>query len=66
MKEEYSFKHGDRGKFYRPGARLEMPVYLDEQVQAYLSEKAESKGVPLSELVNDLLKREIEIIETIK
>ena len=32
MKEEYDFKGGERGKFYRPSASLELPVYLNEQV----------------------------------
>jgi hypothetical protein len=41
-------------------------VYLDEEVQTYLAKKAEAKGVELSELVNKLLKKEIEIIEAVK
>ena len=40
-----------------------MPVYLEERVQDYLSPKAEAKGVDLAELVNDMLKKDIEIIE---
>jgi hypothetical protein len=35
-------------------------------MQAYLSTIAAKKGVPLSELANDLLKKEIAILETIK
>ena len=35
---------------------------LNEQVQAYLSEKADGKGISL----NDLLRREVEIIEAVK
>jgi hypothetical protein len=56
MKDHYDF-----GK-----AVFKLPVYLDEQVQDYLSAKAEAKGIDLSDLVNDLLKREIEIIEAVK
>lgn len=66
MKEEYDFSKGQRGKFYQPGAVFRLPVYLDEDVQSYLAAKAQSKGVELSELVNELLKKEIEIIETVK
>jgi hypothetical protein len=40
-------------------------VYLDDKVQSYLVAKAEAKGVELSVLVNDLLRKEIEIIETV-
>ena len=64
MKREYDFSKGQRGKFHKPGAVFKLPVYLDEKVQSYLVTKAESKGVDLSDLVNDLLKRDIEIIET--
>ena len=50
---------------YRPDAVFRLPVYLDEQVQSYLVAKADAKGVELSDLVNDLLRREIEMIETV-
>jgi predicted HicB family RNase H-like nuclease len=60
-----SDKGSERGKF-RSAASLESPVYLDHQVRAYLSKKAAHKGVSLNDLVNDLLRREIEIIETVK
>jgi hypothetical protein len=43
-----------------------LPVYLDADVQRYLTERAADKGVPLGELVNGLLKREIQIIESVK
>ena len=66
MKENYDFSKGERGKFYRKGAVFKFPIYLDEGVQSYLVEKAEGKGIELSELVNDLLKKEIAIIETVK
>jgi hypothetical protein len=40
-----------------------LPVYLDEKVERYLAAKADAKGVELSELVNELLKKDIELIE---
>ncbi|HEY1364996.1 MAG TPA: hypothetical protein VGF60_22315 [Xanthobacteraceae bacterium] len=61
---EIDFSGGTRGKFYRPNARLNLPVYLDADVQAYLAALAARKGVPLSELANDLLKKDIAILET--
>jgi hypothetical protein len=66
MKDHYDFSKGVRGKFFGPEAVFRLPVYLDESVQSYLAGKAEAKGIDLSELVNDLLKREIEIIEAVK
>ncbi|MGH9962522.1 MAG: hypothetical protein ACREBC_36305 [Pyrinomonadaceae bacterium] len=63
MKAHYDFSKGERGKFYKPDAKINLPVYLEEEVQAYLLKQAAKKGMELSELVNDLLKRDIEIIE---
>lgn len=66
MKPEYDFTRGERGKFFRPDAKIRLPIYLDDEVQTYLAERAIQKGVPLEELVNDLLKREIQIIQSAK
>ena len=66
MKSEYDFSAAEQGKFYRPDAELHLPVYLDPEVEAYLRERAASKGIDLNRLVNDLLKRDIELIEAVK
>ena len=66
MPAEIDFSKGVRGKFYHANAALNLPVYLDADVQAYLSAIASKKGVQLSDLANDLLKREIAIIEAVK
>jgi hypothetical protein len=60
---EIDFSGASRGKFHRPNARLNLPVYLDADVQAYLAALAARKGVPLSDLANDLLKKDIAILE---
>ena len=66
MKPEYDFSKGERGKFFRPDAEIRLPIYLNTPVQKYLEQRAAQKGVPLGELVNDLLKQEIQIIESVK
>ncbi len=63
---EIDFSKAEVGKFYRPNAVLHIPLYLDQQVQAWLVEKAGSKGVPVEDIANELLRREIEIIEAMK
>ena len=35
MKTEYDFSKGERGKFYRPDAQLNLPVYLEPDVREY-------------------------------
>lgn len=66
MKDRYDFSKGVRGKFYRPDAVFRLPVYRDEKVKSYLTAKADAKDKDLSDLVNDMLRREIEIIEAVK
>ncbi|MDX1653863.1 MAG: hypothetical protein R3310_01495 [Candidatus Competibacteraceae bacterium] len=66
MKQEYDFSKGERGKFFRKSARLNLPIYLDEEVQAYVQERARSKGVDVNQLVNDMLKQDIKLIEAVK
>lgn len=66
MKPEYDFSKGERGKFFKADAELRLPIYLDEDIQRYLTERAADKGVPLSEMVNGLLKRDIQMIESVK
>jgi hypothetical protein len=63
MRDEYDFSKGARGKFYRADAQFKLPVYLDHEVQTYLSKRAARRGVELAELVNDLLRKDIELIE---
>jgi len=63
MPDEIDFSKGVRGKFYRPRTKLNLPVYLDSEVRARLTTLACAKGVDLSVLVNDLLRKDIELIE---
>jgi hypothetical protein len=60
---EIDFSGGTRGKFHRPNIRLNIPFYLDTDVQAYLAALAARRGVHLSDLANDLLKNDIAILE---
>ena len=61
---EIDFSQGVRGSFYRPGMKLNLPVYLDDEIQSRLTSLASAKGVDMSDLVNDLLRKDLELIET--
>lgn len=63
MKDEYDFSKAKRGRFYREDAVLAPPVHLDPKVLAFLTAGAQARGIPLDELVNELLKKDIELIE---
>ena len=49
-----------------PGAKVLVPVSIEKGVWEYFSGKAEKRGVELSELVTEVLKRDIEINEALK
>jgi len=66
MKPEYDFSQAERGTFYRKDAVLDLPVYLDADIRNWLTDRAKAKGIDLGRLVNDLLKRDIELIEAVK
>jgi hypothetical protein len=66
MKREYDFSQGERGKFYRPDAKFNIPVYLDKDVLTFLSKKAKTKGVEVSQLINDILRKDIDLFEALE
>jgi cytidylate kinase len=63
MRREYDFSKGVRGRFYRPGAELRLPIYLDARLQRQLERIAQKKGTEIGALVNHLVKKEVELIE---
>jgi len=65
MKDEYNFSNAERRRFYRPNTQLKLPVYLDQDIENWISEKAKAKGVNLQSLVNDLLRQDISLIKEI-
>jgi len=66
MKKDYDFSKGERGKFYRPDAQLNIPVYLDIAVRTYLAARAKSKDIELNQLVNELLRKDISLIKSVE
>lgn len=63
MPAEIDFSNGARGKFFHAGARLSLPVCLEAEVQDYLAARAKARGIEVGQLVNELLKKDIELIE---
>ena len=61
--DDLDFSAGQRGKFYRPGATLSFPVFLDADVELTLTQIADARGIELSALVNELLKKDIESLQ---
>jgi hypothetical protein len=66
MREEYDFSKGERGKFYRPDVKLHIPIYLDDEVSAFVDKIALKKGVDRSSVVNELLRSDMKIVEVME
>jgi len=65
MKKNCDFEHAEQGKFYRPIEQLEIPVYVDKDVQRFLMKKAAKEDKSISEIVNTLLKTDIAIAQAL-
>ena len=66
MKKEYDFSKGERGKFYRPDMKLNIPIYLDDEVSAFVEKIASKKRTDRSSVVNELLRGDIKIAEAME
>lgn len=61
MKDEYDFSNAEQGKFYIPVEEIELPVYLDKDILEFLNKKSKITQESLQTLVNDLIRKDIEI-----
>lgn len=66
MKKEYNFSKGERGKFYRPGAELNFPIYLEPEIADFMRNLAGEKGTDVETIVNDWLKKDIELVQSVR
>ncbi|MGD0359824.1 MAG: hypothetical protein ABSC93_03080 [Bryobacteraceae bacterium] len=67
MPFEIDFSKGIRGLHHiPPGAKVLMAASIERSVWEYFSRKAERRGVELSEILTEVLKRDIEINEALK
>ena len=63
MKREYDFSKAIRGKFYRRGADLRLPIYLEPKLQSKIERLARRKGKDVGEMVNQLLRKDVDFLE---
>ncbi len=67
MPAEIDFSKASRGRHHvPPDTEVFLPASIERSVWEYFSDKAERKGVGLSQLLTDVLRREIEINEAHK
>ncbi len=66
MEDQYDFSKAERGKFHRPGAKLNLPVYLDDEVREFVARIAANKHADISQVVNDLLKSDMDLAKAMQ
>jgi hypothetical protein len=66
MKKEYDFSNAEQGKFYVPMDEIKLPIYLDKDVESFLSHSIQKSGKSsLQAMVNELLRKDIEIAKRV-
>ncbi len=65
MRKEYDFSKGERGKFYRAGVKLSLPIYLEPDVEAFVRKYANKKKVDRQKIVNKWLRSNIEMVKSV-
>ena len=66
MAKEYDFSGAERGKFYRPEAKFQIPVYLESDSLAFVEDIARRRGTDISEVVNNLPKADRDLLNQVQ
>ncbi len=65
MKKEYDFSQASKGKFYKKGADLHTPIYLEPELESYFFSLAKQNKQTVNEVVNSILSKDIEIAKLV-
>ncbi len=65
MKDEYDFSTAEQGKFYRPIDELEIPVYLDKDVEKFFYQRTAGRDIDLKQIVDTILRKEMDSLRAI-
>ena len=63
MKKEHDFSKGVRGKFHNSDGEFNLPIYLEPEIAVFIQKLSVEKNVDRSQIVNRLLKKDMEIID---
>jgi len=66
MKKQYDFSKAERGKFHRPEAKLNIPVYLESEVQEFVDKIAQARQSDTSTVVNELLRSDMDLAKVMR
>lgn len=63
MKKEYDFSKGVKGRFHNLDGEFNLPIYLDREVADFVEKLSVKRKVDRSQIVNQLLRKDMEMIE---
>lgn len=64
-KRDYECSQAVRGEFFSTGAEVNILIYVDGTMHKRLERLAKKNGKPVTDLVNQLLKRDLELLENL-
>jgi hypothetical protein len=66
MKKEYDFSKGERGKFFHKDIKINLPVYLEDEIFEFVDKIAKRKNIDISTIVNQLLRNDLSLSKVIQ
>jgi hypothetical protein len=66
MKDEYDFSKGERGKFFQKDIKLNIPVYLEDEIMEFVKKISKRKNLDISTIVNQLLRNGMSLFKVIQ
>ena len=45
MGKQYDFSKGERGRFHHPDMKVNIPIYLEDEVSAFVDKIVSKKGI---------------------
>lgn len=64
MPAEIDFNRAERGKFFHPNSKSNLPIYIDSNLHAQLSSIANAQGLDVSAVANAFLKKNIDALQS--
>ena len=66
MRPEYDFSNAERGKFFAQDATFRIPIYLESESLAFVEEIAQRKGIDISDVVNNLIIADRDLVRRVQ
>ena len=66
LKKEYDFSKAERGRFYKKGATLRLPIYLDAKLQNQVEDLANRTGRDVGDVVSRIVEKEVRLIDELE